>query len=38
VVAEVVVETLCGLDLHYPETTPERQAELEAARKALLAE
>jgi len=35
VVAEALVDTLCSLDLHYPETTPERQTEIETARKAL---
>ncbi len=35
VVAEVLVETLCSLDLRYPETTDERRAELQEARQRL---
>jgi PPK2 family polyphosphate:nucleotide phosphotransferase len=38
VVAETLVETLCGLRLGYPETTSEQEAELKAARKVLLGE
>jgi PPK2 family polyphosphate:nucleotide phosphotransferase len=34
-VAEIVVDTLEGLDLKYPKVTPEKTAELKAARKAL---
>jgi PPK2 family polyphosphate:nucleotide phosphotransferase len=35
IVSQVVVETLQGMDLHYPKTTPERRRELLAIRRRL---
>jgi PPK2 family polyphosphate:nucleotide phosphotransferase len=37
-VAEFVVQGIRGLDLHYPRVTAEQEAELEQAKRALLAE
>jgi len=37
-VSQIILETLEGLDMRYPETTPERRAELAAMRKALVAD
>ena len=37
-VSQIILETLEGLDMRYPETTPERRSELAAMRKALAAD
>jgi PPK2 family polyphosphate:nucleotide phosphotransferase len=38
VVAAAIIDTLDGLDLHYPEVSPQSRAELEQARQELLGE
>jgi precorrin-2 methylase len=35
IVSQIVLDTIEGLDLAYPKTTPERRRELESIRKQL---
>jgi hypothetical protein len=37
IVSQIILDTLEGLDMHYPKTTPERHQELLSIRKQLTA-